>query len=255
MLFVGVIHFAQIVSSQQWRGQHRPQAHMRRVSHRGVMWPLPTSSMSGSFQCPGAAYFESPACANPIDRHAIVAVVDVAGCAPQIPADLRSPVPHRVKPVLAQAEYDWPMCVQQCLVHFLVGRVHHLPLLLLDHWELLSRMMPPIAAQVILQIIDAPFCIGSRILLLVPIAAWIAARRFSARAKNKFPASVPSSGHNPPALSCQEISVGWIFPCASRWSFPGVVDVHVNIAGIAHAARNHAVRGGANVRVRHLAGK
>src|ERR1039458_51161 len=32
-----------------------------------VMPPLPTSSMSGSFQWPGPAYFSSPFCLNPMD--------------------------------------------------------------------------------------------------------------------------------------------------------------------------------------------
>ena len=63
--------------------------------------PLPTSSMSGSFQCPGPRILRQAGLRKPVLRHAPIVVLNIVGRAPQIAAHTRPPRPHRVPPVLA----------------------------------------------------------------------------------------------------------------------------------------------------------
>src|SRR6266576_434425 len=51
-------HLGEIVSGNQRSGEDGPKAHVRAVLV--VIPPLPTSSMSGSFQWPGPTYFSRP---------------------------------------------------------------------------------------------------------------------------------------------------------------------------------------------------
>ena len=57
-----------------------------------VIPPLPISSMSGSFQCPGAGVRRERALGESDALHGLPSIADVAGGAPQIAAYLRGPI-------------------------------------------------------------------------------------------------------------------------------------------------------------------
>ena len=79
-------HVAQVVAGQQ-RAESRHHRLMCVRYSSVVMWPLPISSMSGSFQWPGPGEFLAAYLLVEADvRHGLPRVADVAGGAPEIAA-------------------------------------------------------------------------------------------------------------------------------------------------------------------------
>ena len=82
--------------------------------------------------------------------------LDVAGRAPQVGADRGCPLPHRVPAVLAEGVDDGPAGGLERLVHFLVGGDHQAHLRGLVVGRLLLHDFGGKAAQVVLEVVDAP---------------------------------------------------------------------------------------------------
>ena len=110
----------------------------------------------------GSGIFFQPVLVEPNDRHAIVAVADIAGRAPQIASHRCSPSPDRLEAVLAQTVDDGPPGALQSVVHFRVGGLHLGGLIDLRG-----------AAPVTFQIIDAPACVLPRVRVFVAVTALI----------------------------------------------------------------------------------
>src|SRR5262245_6426733 len=85
-------HRSQVVAGEQRRSENRPQAHVRAilvVSHRTVsdLEHVGIVPMSGPRVGPERVLTEANA------RHGIPGIADVAGRAPQVSTDVRSPLP------------------------------------------------------------------------------------------------------------------------------------------------------------------
>src|SRR5215469_17203327 len=102
--------------------------------------------------------------------HRLITVLDVAGGAPQIPADVLAPSPNQIPAVLAQAEHDRPSGLFERVVHFLVHFAN-----LADRIDLGG------AAPIVFQIIYAPLGVSLGILLFMLVAARKSGARFRAR--------------------------------------------------------------------------
>ena len=124
---------------------------------------MPTTSMSGSFQWPGPAYFSWPFCAEADAGHAAPGVADVAGGAPAVAADLGAPLPHVAHAVLAEAVDD--------VAVDLVERLSHDEVRLLQLGQVGFGLGDlAVGAPVVLQIIEAPLGITLGVLRLVLVA-------------------------------------------------------------------------------------
>ena len=130
--------------------------------------PLPTSSMSGSFQWPGPANGQSGSFMSTIrdadaPSYARLAVPmsrpDVAGGAPEI-ADLRRPQPRLGVAPFAEGEDDIAAARAQRVGHQRIGFL---------------GIAGAGVAPIIFQIVDAPAGIGERVLIFVALAAGPAA--------------------------------------------------------------------------------
>src|SRR6059036_3624188 len=86
-------------------------------------------------------------------RHGIPSVPNVAGRAPEISADVRSPLPYVRASILAKAKHDW--------MSYRLKRVAHL---LVDGLHVLVLVDVPCPAPVVLQIVDAPCRVAFRVL-------------------------------------------------------------------------------------------
>ena len=179
----------------------RPAAAQPACAHRlmcvryssAVMSPLPISSMSGSFQCPGPAYGAVGTCFSNRWRSCSPSC---RRCRPSCATDCRPPArptptrrPGRTRTSCRRSAAPSPAARRPSS-----GKPAAI-VVLVD----LSR-----AAPVVLQIVDAPGRPGLRVLLLVPVAARIARRRSSVPAKSRCRSSAPSSAHSLPAPSCRE---------------------------------------------------
>ena len=91
-----------------------------------VNLPLPTSSMSGSFQCPGPANLTSPACGETMLTCGLVCG-DVAGGAPKVATGRRSPTPKRHPSRIGRSCRQWGVRDFERLPHVVVGGVHQAP--------------------------------------------------------------------------------------------------------------------------------
>src|SRR5580692_4065980 len=100
-------------------------------------------------------------------------VVDVACRAPQITAYFRPPLPYIVPSILAKAIDDGSPGRNQRFVHLLVSRLLHFESLLTMLIAGLLFHQLAKAAQVILQVIDAPRGVHLCVLLLMPIATFV----------------------------------------------------------------------------------
>src|SRR5262249_36754707 len=94
--------------------------------------------------------------------HGIPGVADVPGRAPEISADIRTPLPDIKSAVLAKAVDNWPLCAEQCLAHDLINSRHFF-----------VRIERARAAPVVLQIIDSPGSVSARVLLFVSVTTFI----------------------------------------------------------------------------------
>src|SRR6266849_1526070 len=86
-------HAAQIVPGKQWRGENRPQAHMRSVFvviHAAVADFKHVRIVPVSGRRPRSQFVLRKTDGS----HRIPTVADVARCAPGIAADVRTPLPH-----------------------------------------------------------------------------------------------------------------------------------------------------------------
>src|SRR5579883_2226668 len=82
---------------------------------------------------------------EPDVRHGIPGIADVAGSPPEISTHIRSPLPHILPAVLAQAEDYGPARLAQRVTHFLINGL-----------LFFRRIKIAGAAPVVLEIIDAP---------------------------------------------------------------------------------------------------
>ena len=171
--------------------------------------------------------------------HALPGIVDVARGAPEIAAHVGAPLPHIVPAVLAKAVDDGAAGLEQCLMHFLVGLVHDLHLLCLIVGRLLAHDLAK-TAEVILQVVDAPLRIGLGVLLFMPIAARVLSAGFGPG--TGVDADLQSFGVDVVGqrLHVGKFVVGLDESIGVALALPGVVDVDVDVAGIAHAGGHHA---------------
>src|SRR2546423_14679116 len=95
-------------------------------------------------------------------RHRVPGITNISRCPPEISAYVRSPFPNLLPAVLAQAIDDGTSTSLQRLSHFLIDGLHFLVCIKIAS-----------AAPVILQIVDSPGGLTARVLLLVPITAFI----------------------------------------------------------------------------------
>ena len=93
--------------------------------------------------------------------------IDVAGGAPQVAAQRGRPLPDRIPAVLAEREDDRPAGGLQRLAHLVVGGDHEAHLRGLVVGRLLLHDRFDEAAQVVLQVVDAPRGVHLCVLLLV----------------------------------------------------------------------------------------
>ena len=133
-----------------------------RVAHT----PVADLEHVGIVPVPGACVWLKRILAESDARHRLPRVADVAGRAPEIPTDRRRPRPHVVPAVLTQTEYDWPSRRLQRVAHLLVDGLH-----------LIIFIYAPRAAPVVLQVVDAPGRICTRVVCFVAIAAFVPGAR------------------------------------------------------------------------------
>ena len=93
--------------------------------------------------------------------------LDVAGGAPQIAAERGRPLPHGVPAVLAERVDDGPASGLERFAHLVVGGDHEAHLRGLVVGRLLLHHGRNEAAQVVLEVVDAPVGIDLRVLLFV----------------------------------------------------------------------------------------
>src|SRR5208337_1613448 len=116
-------HGAHVVAGQQRRGEDGPEAHVGAVfvgGHAAVADLQHVRIVPVS----GAGVFRDRGLRIDNFHHALVGVVDIAGGAPQIAADERSPLPHVGAAVLAEAVDDGAIGGAQRVAHLLVHGAH-----------------------------------------------------------------------------------------------------------------------------------
>src|SRR5271166_6910615 len=163
-------------------------------------------------------------------HHAFVGVVDIAGGAPQVAADLRSPLPHIVAAVLAEAVDDWAVGRAQGVAHLLVDGTH-------------SRVGIEAAgtAPVVLEVVHAPRGVGLGVLCLVSVAAFVSSAGVGAGRgvdAELQPLGMHVVGEG---LHVRKLVVGLNHPAGVAVALPGVIDVEVDVAGVAQSAGDHGV--------------
>ena len=178
-------------------------------------------------------------------RHGPPVVADIARGAPEIAARGRAPFADVLPSVLAQAENHRPLRGAQREPHLLIRR-----------FQLVGMVDLRRAAPIVFQVIDAPRRPRLRVLLFMPVAGKITGA-----------GAGTGAGINPELEALrvdvigQRLHVGKFFVGGdvavfiALFGFPGVVDIDVDIAGVAHAAGcdgvGHAAHGG----VVHFAGE
>src|SRR5262249_52697259 len=95
-------------------------------------------------------------------RHRIPRIAYIARRAPKIAAHVGSPFPNIMPAILAKAVDDGTAGGLESVTH-----------LLIDGGHLFVGIQDSRAAPVVLQIVDAPGSIASRVLLFMPVAAFI----------------------------------------------------------------------------------
>jgi hypothetical protein len=106
---------------------------------------------------------------------------NVASGAPQIAANRRRPLQHRVKAILAKGVNNGAASGLQGLVHLFVGSLHETHLGGVVVGSLLLHHFWNEAAQVVLEIVDAPGCVELGVLLLVAQRALVASASLGPR--------------------------------------------------------------------------
>ena len=138
-------------------------------------------------------------------------------------------VPH---PVLTEAIHDGAAALRQGPAHFLVPRL-----------QVGVRVDPPGAAPVVLEVVDPPFRIGLRVLLLMAVTARVAA------AGHRPGRGVDAQFQSPAVhvirerLHVGKLGIGNDVAVGIASAFPGVVDVDEDVARRGHAVAHHRVRG------------
>ena len=202
--------------------------------------PLPTSSMSGSFQWPGPGVRGQAHVAVEDRQHAGEAGVDVAGGAPAV-ADARAPGPHVLLAPVAQAVQDRPAGRGQGVAH---GGVAGL------------RGHTVVVAVVVLQVVHAP-----------------RGERLGVGGLMAEAAGVPGTGRGARVLVDAQLqaegvhivrgaldAVGELGGVRNQPAggvtgvrHPAVVDVDVGVARSLHAVGVHGLRGGLDQRLGDVA--
>src|SRR5215472_13433324 len=163
-------------------------------------------------------------------HHALVGVIDVAGGAPEVAAGFIAPCPNIVAAVLAQAVHDGAVGGVQRFAHLLVHGTH-------------GRVGIEVAGAtpVVLEVIDAPFSVGFCVLGFVAVAAFITGA--GVRTGRGVDAELQSLGGN---IVGERLHVGELLVAMNNAfgvavALPGVVDVEVDVSGIAHTAGDEGI--------------
>ena len=216
-------HRGEVVPGEERRGQDAPQAHVGQVlvvAHLAV----PDFEHVGIVPVAGAGVFFEAVLVEADDGHSVVPVADVARRAPQVAPDRRSPLPHALEAVLAQAVNDGPPRARQGVVHLLVRGLH-----------LGGLIDPRSAAPIVLQVIDAPVGVLLGVLFLVAVAPFVfgAGLRSRRRVDTQLQSlAVDVVGQR---LHVRELLVRLNHAARVALPLPAVVDVDVDVARVLHA--------------------
>ncbi len=120
-----------------------------------VSLPLPTSSMSGSFQWPGPAYFSRPACWLRMAYMRSQCGRNIAGRAPQVGAH-RGPHSHTASHAILAKNRRWAGRWPSAPCPSWRRRRSSCASARPCRWAPASPSPPDEAAQVVLQVVDAP---------------------------------------------------------------------------------------------------
>ena len=173
----------------------------------------------------------------------------------RLPPSARRPLPDGVPTVLAEREDDGPAGRLQRLAHLVVGGDHEAHLRGLVVGSLLLHHFGDEAAQVVLQVVDAPVGIHFRVLLFVAQRARISGAGL--RSRPGVDADLQPLGMNivREGFHVRKFGVGVQHAVGVALAFPSVVDVDVDVAGVFHAGGHDLVGGSADVLVGTLPAK
>src|SRR6185437_9627817 len=102
------------------------------------------------------------------------------------------------------------------------------------------------------KIIDAPLSVGVCILLFMTIAALVSPTGLRT-GRGIDPKLQPFRVHIiGQGLHIRKLAIGMYIPLRIALAFPGVIDIHIDVSGISHPARDHSVCRCANIGVIYL---
>src|SRR5271168_2864061 len=99
--------------------------------------------------------------------YALPARFHIAGGTPKVAAQRGRPLPRRIPAVLAERKHNGTARSLERLAHFVIGRNHQFHLRGLVMRSLLLHDLWDETAKVVFEVVEAPFCVGLGILLLV----------------------------------------------------------------------------------------
>ena len=251
-----IIDLSQIATDQQRRGQQTPKADVGvllvgRQAGGMKMAPahFPQDQHVGIVPMARPGKLLVPVLVKPDTGHAAPRIADVAGGAPAIAADLRAPFPHVAHAVLTEAENDVAILFAQGGVHDLV-RLHQA--LALGQRFVLHAV---VGAPVVFEIVESPGGILLGVFLFVlPTGLEAGAGLGSGRGINpNFKAfGMDVIGQR---FHVRELGVRMDHALRVALTFPGVVDIHINIAGVPHSACHDLIGRVTNILVGDLIGE
>jgi len=243
-------HLAEIVASEQRRGEESPEAHVGSILLGGHV-AVTDFEHVGIVPVAGSGEGSEISLLEADDGHSTVGVVNVVGGSPHLRSDLRAPLPGFSDAVLAEAVEDRPVGGFESVAHLAVGVDHHLEggigVAVVFCSELAHRILH--GAEVVLEEVDAPAGVHLSVLNFVAEAAFVASTGlWSGRGVD---AELEALGVDVVAerLHVGEAAVGMELSVGVAGALPGVVDVDVDVAGVAHAGGDHEIGCGTNVGV------
>ncbi len=244
-------HMAQVIPGQQWCGEQHPQAHVGAVLILGHFAVADLQHVR-IVPVPGPGEAREARLAESDSAHARVGVVDVIRRAPHAGAHRRPPLPRLVQTVLAQAIKNGTPGPLERGSHFPVSGNHQVPRRRATAG--LAHLVLEIT-QVILEKINTPGRVLPRVLLLVAEAPGVAGAGL--RSRRGVDPKLQPLGVNV-VTECLHIGKALIrmqHALRIAFSLPGVVDIDVDIAGVAHTGTNQRICGSTNIRIGHVAGE
>ena len=173
----------------------------------------------------------------------------------RVAAERGRPLPGRIPAVLAEREDDGAAGGLESFGHLVVGGDHEAHLLGFVVGCLLLHDRFDEAAEVVLEVVDAPGGVHLCVLLLVAQRGDVTAAGLGSGAGVDADLEALGVDVVGEGLHVRELGVGVQHAAGVALGLPGVVDVDVDVAGVLHAGGDELVGGVADVLVGDLVGK